>query len=593
MRNRILTIASIFVLMLLLLTACGSQEPVSTGEDQPAAADTSGETAVEEPEDTMEEASDTVEEVAEEVVEEVAEEAAPKVITFAWTQEPDSLNPFYTDMWFSAILQQFYLCWPWEYDDQNVSYPNLLTEIPSLDNGGVSDDGLVITMHLRDDIVWSDNEPITSADFLFTYEMNLADENAVNSQYPYDYLTDLQAPDDRTVVMSFDEPFAPWESVFWRGILPEHVLRPVFEADGNIMEAPWNSLPTVGCGPYVAAEWESGSYLRFTANENYWKGAPKIDDIYLQFVPDDAAQTAALTAGDADLGTFPPLSDVPAMREAGLEIYSVNGGYSEGWFFNLRDMASEPIKDLVVRQAIAKAIDREAIANDLLLGLTYPAETFWDAIAAAGWVADDIEPWTFDPQGARDMLEAAGYVDSDGDGIREDLDGNPLVLVHGTTIREIRQDIQAVAQQYLRDVGIDLQIESYDSDIFFGGYADAAPPAIGENDVMEWSDGTYFPDPDTDYWLCSQIPDDENPWGYNYYLCDEELDALFQAQLTEFDPAARAEIFHQISKLVHDQVYWYGLYVDPDIWIVNPRLTNVKISGVTPFYSIGEWDITE
>ncbi len=578
MRKWILTFVSIFILMLLLLTACAPAVEAPPEVEEPVEVDTS--------EDT------TADEVEEPVDEPVVEES-PKVATFAWTQEPDSLNPFYTDMWFSAILQQLYLCWPWEYDDQNVPYPHLLTEIPSLENGGVSEDGLVITLNLRDDIVWSDGEPLTSADFLFTYEMVMADENAVNSQYPYDYLVDLQALDELTVVMTFEEPFAPWESTFWRGILPEHVLRPVFEADGSIMEAAWNSLPTTSCGPYVAEEWESGSFLRFTANENYWKGAPNIDEIFLQFVPDDAAQTAALISGDADLGTFPPLSDVPDMRDAGLQIFSVNGGYSEGWFFNLRDMASEPIKDLVVRQAIAKAVDREAIANDLLLGLTTPVETFWDAIAASGWVADDIEPWIYDPQGARDMLEDAGYVDTDGDGIREDPDGNPLVVIHGTTIREIRQDIQAVTQQYLRDVGIDLQIQSWDSDIFFGSYADAAPPAVGDVDIMEWSDGTYFPDPDTDYWLCSQLPDDENPWGYNYYLCDEELDALFQQQLTEFDPAARAEIFHQITKHVHDQVYWYGLYVDPDIWVVSPNLSNVTLSGVTPFYSIMNWDLTE
>lgn len=571
MRKWNILLASIMILTLLLSTACSPKDAVDQGIQ--ATSDLGSDTGSDTGGDTD-------------------QETAYKVVTFAWTQEPDSLNPFYTDMWFSAILQQLYLCWPWEYDDQNVPYPHLLTEIPSLKNGGVSEDGLVITINLHDDIVWSDGEPLTSADFLFTYEMNMADENAVNSQYPYDYLINLEAPDEKTVVMTFEEPFAPWESTFWRGVLPEHVLRPVYESDGNIMEASWNSLPTVSCGPYVAEEAESGSFLRFVKNENYWKGTPKIDEIFLQFVPDDAAQTAALISGDADLGTFPPLSDVPSMRDAGLQIFSVNGGYAEGWFFNMRDMASDPAKDLIVRQAVALAIDREAITNDLLLGLTVTAETFWDAIAASGWVSSEIEPWTFDPQGARDMLEAAGYVDTDEDGIREDPNGNPLVLYHGTTIREIRQDIQAVAQQYLRDVGIDLQIQSWDSDIFFGSYADGAPPAVGEIDIMEWSDGTYFPDPDTDYWLCSQIPDDENTWGYNYFVCDEELDALFQAQLTEIDPAARAGLFHQISMIVHDKVYWYGLYVDPDIWIVSPNLNGVKFSGVTPFFNIMEWDFT-
>ncbi|MEW6716202.1 MAG: peptide ABC transporter substrate-binding protein [Chloroflexota bacterium] len=517
--------------------------------------------------------------------------AEKKVVTFAWTQEPDSLSPFYTDMWFSTILQQLYLCWAWQYDDQNVAYPHLVTEIPSMENGGISEDGLTITLHLRDDIVWSDGTPITSADFLFTYEMIMNEANAVFSQYPYDYLVSLETPDERTVVMTFSEAFAPWQANFWRGILPKHILQPVFDAEGSLQMAEWNLAPTVGCGPYVFGEWESGSFLRFVKNENYWLGPAKIDEVFLQFVPDDAAQTAALVAGDADLGTFPPLSDVPTLEGAGLTIFSVNGGYSEGWFFNMRDMANPGAKDVNVRKAIAMALDRNAIVNDLLLGLTVPAETLWDALAAQGYVSPDIEPWQYNPTEAMRLLEEAGWIDRDNDGIREDAEGKKLTLIHGTTIREIRQDIQAVAQQYLREVGIELITQSWDADIFFGSYSDGAPPAMGEVDIMEWSDSTYFPDPDTDYWLCSQVPSDENPWGYNYYICDETLDALFQQQLVETNPTERVKIIQQITKYMHDQVYWLGLYVDPDIWIVSPRLTGVKFSGVTPFYNIAEWDI--
>lgn len=516
-----------------------------------------------------------------------------KVATFAWTQEPDNLNPFYTDMWFSALLQQLYLCWPWEYDDQNVAFPHLVTEIPSEENGGLSEDGLTITIHLRDDITWSDGTPITSADFKFTYDMVMDDRNTVNSQYPYDVLEGIDTPDDLTVVMKFSEPFAPWQANFWRGILPKHILEPVFEADGTIAEAEWNLMPTVGCGPYVAEEWESGSYLRFVKNDNYWKGTAKIDEVVFQFVPDDAAQTAALMAGDAHLGTFPPMSDVPTLQDAGLTILSVNGGYHEGWFFNFRDMASEGAKDLVVRQAIAMSIDREALANDLLLGLTTPVDTLWEPYKASGFVSEDIVSWEYNPEKAKEMLEKAGYVDTDGDGIREYPDGSPLVITMGTTIREIRQDVQAVAQQQLLEVGIDLQIFSEDADIFFGSYADGAGPALGEYDIMQWSDGTYFPDPDMDYWLCDQLPSDDYPDGYNYYGCDEKLDTLFKQQLTLSDPVERADVFKEITKYMHDQVYWLGLWVDPDMWIISPKLSGVKISGVTPFYSIMEWDIVE
>lgn len=583
--SKLLIVMVVMSLLLVSLAACGpTEEPEAT--QAPAAEEPTQAPAAEEPTEAP---------AAEEPTEAPAAEepAEAKVVTFAWTQEPDNLNWVYSNMWFSAILQQIYHCWAWEFDDQNLPYPHLVTEIPSIENGGLSEDGLTITMNLRDDIVWSDGTPITADDFVFTYQMIMDPGNTVASQYPYDYLESVEAPDERTVVMTFSEPFASWQALFWHGVMPKHILEPVFAAEGTIDEAEWNLAPNPGCGPYDFSEWESGSYIRFVKNPNYWKGEANIDEIYLQFVPDDASQTAALIAGDADLGTFPPLSDVPSLQDAGLEIMIGNSGYAEGWYFNFRDMAAEPVKDVRVRQAIAMALDRQAITEDLLLGLTEPVMTLWDPIEGGRYVHPDLEPWPYDPDAAGALLDEAGYTDADGDGIREDAEGNPLVLVHGTTTREIRQDAQAVAQQYLREVGIDLQIYNYDSDFYFGSFSDGAPPPLGENDIMEWSDCTNFPDPDHYYWLCSEIPDEENPWGANYFGCDEELDALFQEQLVTTDPDAREALFHQITQIMHDKVYWLGLWNDPDYWIVSSDLTGVKFSGVTPFYNIMEWDLNQ
>jgi len=588
-----LSVLIVLAMLALSLAACGpTPEPevvIQTVEVEKTIIET-----VEVEKEVEKTVIETVE-VEKEVEKVVTATPAPtnKIVTFAWTQEPDSMNWVYSNMWFSSILQQLFHCWAWEFDSDNAAFPRLLTELPSMENGGVSEDGTVVTMHLRDDIVWSDGTPITAEDFVFTYEMIMDPNNTVASQYPYDSLTSVEAADERTVVMTFAEPFASWEAWFWRGVMPKHILEPVFEAEGSIDEAEWNLAPTVGCGPYNFAEWESGSYMRFVKNPNYWLGQPNIDEIYLQFVPDDASQTAALIAGDADLGTFPPISDVPILEAGGVTVMVQSSGYAEGWFFNFRDMASPGAKDVVVRQAIAMALDREAINNDLLLGLTHAAETLWDPLAGGFYVSPDIVPWTYDPEGAKALLEDNGYVDSDSDGIREDKDGNPLTLTHGTTIREIRQDNQAVTQQMLREVGIDLQIQSWDADLFFGSWADGSPAALGEVDIMEWSDSTAFPDPDHYYWLCSELPSDDYPWGANYFGCDEYLDGLFQEQLGTLDPEARAEIVRDITKHMHENVYWLGIWDDPDMWIVGPRLTNVSFSGVTPFYTIMEWDVVE
>jgi ABC-type transport system substrate-binding protein len=111
---------------------------------------------------------------------------------------------------------------------------------------------------------------------------------------------------------------------------------------------------------------------------------------------------------------------------------------------------------------------------------------------------------------------------------------------------------------------------------------------------MEWSDAPAFPDPDIYYWLCSEIPSADSPSGTNwFYLCDEELDSLIKKQSSELDATARQKIVEQINTIFHDKVYWLGLWQDPDVWAYSSKLQNVKFSGVTPFFNIMEWDITQ
>jgi peptide/nickel transport system substrate-binding protein len=516
--------------------------------------------------------------------------ASGKTVTIAWTQEPDTLNKAYSSMWYMSVLTDIYSCWPWIYDEANVVHPYLLTELPT-----VSADGLVVTMKLRDDIKWSDNTPITADDFIFTKAMITNPANTVYSVYPYDLFT-ITAPDPQTVVMTFAEVFVPWMPNLWLGtLMPKHILQPVFDAAGTLDSAEWNRAPTVGCGPFNFTKWESGSTLRFDKNPNFWGPEPKLDAVIFQFVPDDAAQTAACLAGDADICYWPPYEDMPKFKEAGLTIMTEPSGYNEGWFFNFRDMASPGIRDLNVRKAIAMGLDRQANTS-LRMNMVNVTETFWDALPSYDdpkYVDPSIVPYKYDPEAAKALLESSGYKDTNGDGIREDKDGKPLTITQGNTDKTERQNYQALAQQQLLAIGIDLKTSSYDSDILFADLANDGPAATGKLDIMEWSDAPYFPDPDISYWLCSEIPTADNPQGSNYFGCDQTLDSLFQQQVLTADPEARKQIFWQISKYMHDNVFYLGIWQDPDTWIVNPRLTGVKFSGVTPFFNIGEWDLTK
>ncbi len=516
----------------------------------------------------------------------------PKSITIAFPQEPDSLNPMYTTMTFAGYTYQLFLAGAWEYDADLAPYPMLVTEIPSPDNGGINEDGTVITLRLRDDIRWSDGEPITSADFVFTYEMYMSDANSPLTRSPYDKVASVEAPNATTVVITFNEPYAPWLALFSR-VLPMHVLQPLFETNGTIDNAEWNRAPLVGSGPYVFDTWEIGSFIRFVRNENYYNPPPLIDTVVVSFIPDEEAYLAALKNGDADVGTFIAFSDIPELEETGfLNIALHASGYNEGWIFNLDPNTGHPaLQDVNVRRALALAFDRWKIDNDLLLGYTFPPSSYWENTP---YDNPDLEPIPYDPVLATQLLDEAGWVDSNGDGTR-DKDGVELVLRYVTNQRQIRADTQVVVQQDFAALGIGIEIVNHPSDIFFNSYADGGPIATGQYDIAQWSSSpAAFPDPETYRYRCSEIPTPENPIGDNWQgYCNEEMDALFaeEARTTDYD--ARVALFHQIDQIIHDEVIWVGVWYDADVWIVNNRVLNTAINGATPFWNINQWDVAE
>ena len=520
--------------------------------------------------------------------------AAAKTVTVTIAQEPDVLNTLYSSSWTSSMLAGLWLRSLWSYDPNNVPVLEVAAELPTVANGGLAADGKSLTIKLRPDAVWSDGIPVTADDYVFTYDMIMADGNKPESRYPYDeYVEQVQAVDDHTLQIKLTEPLASWQSSLFAYVLPKHVLEPVFSQEGTLDNAEWNRKPAVGIGPYVLSEWESGSHLVFQRSEHWFGEQPAIDRIFVRIVPDDAAQVAAIKAGDSDIGSllsFTDLDDIEANGQATTQ--SALSGYVEGMYLNFDAKTGHAaLQDRRVRQALVFATDRAAIIRDLLKGRTSAPETFWDATPPYGDHA--VKPYQFDPEKARSLLEEAGWVDSNGNGTR-DKDGVELVLRYVTDDRQMRQDVQAVVQQMWAAVGIGSELQAIPSDILFGSYQDGGPLATGAYDVAEFSNSTAFPDPDaSEYWLCSEIPSPDYPLGSNWQsYCNEQLDALLEQQATTSDPEERPALYQEIEQIMHDDVVWVGLWLDPDLWSVSKRLSNVKFSGATPFWNVTEWDVT-
>ncbi len=525
--------------------------------------------------------------------------------TITFVQEPDNLNPMYTTMFFSGITRDFWLKGLWSFDDNNQPVPDIAAEIPSAENGGVSADGKTLTIKLRDDVTWSDGVPVTADDFVFTYEMITSDKNVVQTRYPYkDYVESVEAPDAHTVVVHFKEPFAAWLTNIFsgtpsagQGVLPKHVLQPVFDKDGTLDNAEWNRKPTVGVGPFVFKEWESGSHITFTANPN-WIHPPKLEQIFIRIVPDDAAQEAAILAGDTDIGVFLSSDQIQKLEAGGtVDVVAVASGYDEGWFLNVNPETAHPaMLDVNVRKAIALASDRFTIVKDLLVEDVNPVNvTFWDATAP--FADPSLKPYPFDPEQAKALLDQAGWKDSDGDGIRDkEIDGKKvdLKLRYITNDRELRKNVQAVIEQQWKQVGIAADLVNYSSDVYWNGYNDGGPQAQGLYDVAEYSSVGSFPDPEiSNNWLCDQISSADHPDGANWQgYCNPQMDELLKKQATTLDRDERIQLYYQIEKLIYDEVIYIGMWKDPDLWSVNKRLQGVKLSGATPFWNANAWTVT-
>ncbi len=525
-----------------------------------------------------------------------ATEAAPAfsgTATITFVQEPDTLSPLYTGMWFSSITRDLWLKGLWSFDENNQAVPEIAAEIPTAENGGLSADGKTITVHLREDVTWSDGTPLTADDFVFSYDMIMSDKNIVSGRYPYeDYVASVTAAEAHTLVITLTEPFAPWlATIFQSWVLPKHILQPVFEAEGTLDNADWNRNPTVGVGPFVFSEWESGSHIIFKANPN-WVHPAKLAQIVIQIVPDDAAQEAAIIAGDTQIGVFLSSDQIPTLEADGtVNVVAVPSGYDEGWFMNVNPETAHPaMLDKNVRLAIALATDRFTIVKDLLNDQINPVNvTFWDATSPYG--NPNLTAYPYNPDEANRLLDEAGWVDTNADGTR-DKDGVELILRYITNTRELRKNVQAVVQQQWSLVGIGAILENHSSDIYWNSYAEGGPQAQGLYDIAEYSSVGSFPDPEASSgWLCSEISSADNPDGANWQgVCIEALDALLKEQATTLDTQTRIDLYHQIAQIMYDEVLYVGIWLDPDLWSIHNTLSNVTLSGASPFWNAADWE---
>jgi len=435
--------------------------------------------------------------------------------------------------------------------------PVLAQEVPSLTNGGVSQDERTVTWKLRSGVVWSDGRPFTSKDVAFTYEVMILPENPVILRAGYSEIESLVAPDDRTVVVTYRRPYAPYREHFpW--ILPEHV----FGGNPAIDKHAFNRAP-IGTGPFVFKSWESGTAVTVERNALYREsGKPRLDSLVFKFIPSREVAIQSLKTGEIEVLwnlAEPNLPEIANISDAAIEPKSsprverlvLNTSCSSGDGQGNPDCPHRLLGDLRVRQAIEMAIDKKLLVDTLLYGKA----TVATSVIPLGWFAPSLQPSEFNVMRAKQLLEDAGWqVGSDNIRIREGVRAKIEFLT--TSGDQLREQTQQVIQEQLREVGIEVELKTAPSAIVLGTWQDGAPRARGNFDMLMATFGATGLEPHSflqSNFHSSQIPTEQNRGGANFHrVMDPQIDrALAQGEST-LDEGQRKQAYGVVADRVNE-----------------------------------------
>jgi peptide/nickel transport system substrate-binding protein len=438
--------------------------------------------------------------------------------------------------------------------------PGIATEVPTVENGGISADGLTYTFTIRDDATWQDGEPVTARDVAFTYRFMLDNKiGAYDNYLPYD--PTFETPNDTTFIWKQKQPSLAPIAPPYVPILPEHIWSR-FDGDPKAAKE-FENIPAIGSGPFQLVEWKEGQYFRMVANPDYWGGAPHVGEIVFRAFDNPETMALALRDGELDIvSSLPPNIARSLEGQSDISVHEAAGRGFMNFAFNFGGQGDSAtnnpaIADLTVRQAIAHAIDKQALVDKVLLGKGTVGAGLMPPSSPWYWEPAPDQAYTFDLDLAADMLEEAGYLDTDGDGVREMPNGGePLELevVAASSVPSAPPSARLIAE-WLGEIGIDVRVK-----------------AVGDGAMNEaWTQGTFDaylwgwnPDPDPDFILSIFTTAECKGWSDGCYS-NADYDQLYEQQRTASSVDDRAAIVADMESFVYDNVPEMVLYYESDM----------------------------
>ncbi len=585
----------IFVVLLLALAlvfaACQPSQPAAeTGGAQEAAQPAAEEGAAQE-----------------EAAQPEAAPAEPTTIVYALYQEPEILNPFVATQTAAGEVNSMVVEGLLGVDPDGNRFPVLAKEVPTIENGLVSEDGLTVSYNLKEGVVWSDGEPFTCDDVVFTYEAVTNPESGAVSTTGYDKIESVTCDGDYKVTVQFSEFYAPYLTLFG-AIMPRHATGD--PADMQNWDYNWSGL--MGTGPFKLTEWVSGDHITLVKNENYreYPDKPKADQIIVRIIPSREVGKALITSGEIDILWDLTEADVPEFEEnPDVNVNKRPSPGTERLLLNLADptldATDDPLNnphpilgDVRVREAIQYGIDKQFIVDELLFGAT----TVGTSELNIGWAQCDIPPSEYNPDKARQILDEAGWKDEDGDGIREchgcqyAEEGAPLRLkLQTTTGNQLREEAEQLLIEMMRDIGLEFYIENVPSSELFGSWASGAFRKHGHFDVLMYTTSGGI-DPQSHmygYFHKDSMPTEANGGrGFNYsrWVNDRASAAIDAAGATPDQAERKAQYQIACEEIAKELPHIY-LYDRSDVHLSRSNIVNFDVNPWdNQTWNAAEWD---
>jgi peptide/nickel transport system substrate-binding protein len=469
------------------------------------------------------------------------------------------------------------------FDQDGNIFPRLAAEIPTVDNGGVSEDLKSITWKLKPDLKWSDGTPVTSADVVFTANYWMAPDGGCAQLSKYEGVEKVEALDDLTVKVTFTEP-KPFPYTAFVGSQSPIIQKAQFQ-DCLGAKAPTctdANFGPIGTGPFVVTEFRTNDVIQLKANPNYRDPAkPAFATVTFKGGGDAAAAArAVLETGEFDYAWNLQLAPdvIAGMAAAGKgDVINAFGTLVERLEMNLTDpspdlaegersTAKHPhpiLSDLKVRKALSMAIDRSLLVE---VGYGDAGRPTCNLVPApALYASANTDCLTQDMEGAKKLLDEAGWKVG-ADGIREK-DGQKLHLLYQTSTNAVRQDFQALIKGWWTELGDDVELKNVDASVFFGG--DPGSPDTFQKfyaDVEMYANNFDGTDPQSYLagYTCDKAPRPETQWqgeNINRY-CDPAYDKLVEELGKTADLDKRGEIAKKLNDMLTKESYTIVPLVD-------------------------------